>query len=530
MKSVIIFCFFYSLFFRALSQIEQVDTAVINKIKKEGLENSKVMETVWWLTDVYGPRMTGSPGFKGACDWSVKSLHEYKLENVRKEQLQWGRSWYCKKFSVRMLEPQYSSLIAVPMPWSPGTKGKVSGEVIKINFNPFRVNITKEEIDSFYKSNKGILKNKIILLFPLRNLRLQENALSKRFIEKELDELKMPIPQDTTSQAGLSRERVKELQQYIVDFFQYLRREGVLALLSPAGNGGTIGSTIITTAYRDSSTLLPPAILYLTSEHYNRIWRLVDKKIPVKLEVELQTTIVENTPDAYNVIAEIPGGKKISEIIMAGAHLDSWAAGTGATDDAAGCAVIMEAMRILKALNLKMDRTVRMALWGGHEGAGLGAWTYIKNHFADWDKERNVWITDSFKNDHTKLSCYFNLDHGAGKIRGIYLEENGKAKPIFEKWFEPFKDIGATAVSIRKEPYGTDVASFDQAGLPAFQFIQDPLEYDTRTHHTNMDVYDRLQPDDLKQATVIMASFIYLAAMRDEMFPRKDLSVGQKPN
>jgi Zn-dependent M28 family amino/carboxypeptidase len=253
----------------------------------------------------------------------------------------------------------------------------------------------------------------------------------------------------------------------------------------------------------------------LTPEHYNRIARLVEHKIPVKLQFNIQNELFENDLDSVNVIAEIPGNRQKDEIVMLGGHLDSWQGGTGATDNAAGCAVVMEAARILKSLNLPMDRTVRMALWSGEEEGEFGSRAYVKEHFADRE-------TMKLKPEHAKLAGYFNLDNGTGKIRGIYLQGNDMARPIFQAWLAPFHDLGATAVSIRNTG-GTDHQSFDAVGLPGFQFVQDPMEYDSRTHHSNMDVYDHIQAGDLMQASAILASFVYDAAMRDELLPRKPL-------
>src|SRR5581483_10282585 len=233
------------------------------------------------------------------------------------------------------------------------------------------------------------------------------------------------------------------------------------------------------------------------------------------LELEIQAKFLDDRTDSVNVVGEIPGTRKRAEGVMIGAHLDSWHGGTGATDNAAGSAVMIEVMRILKTLNLPMDRTVRMALWGGEEQGLLGSRAYVKEHFADRE-------TMKLRPEHAKLAGYFNYDNGTGKIRGIYLQGNDMVRPIFEAWMQPFKDLGMTTGSIRNTG-GTDHQSFDAVGLPGFQFIQDPIEYNTRTHHSNMDVYDRVQPGDLMEASAIMAAFVYHAAMRDEMLPRKPL-------
>jgi Zn-dependent M28 family amino/carboxypeptidase len=258
----------------------------------------------------------------------------------------------------------------------------------------------------------------------------------------------------------------------------------------------------------------------LAAEHYNRIARMLGRKIPVRLELELRARIHEESADGFNVTASLPGGKKKDETIMVGGHLDSWHGGTGATDNAAGCAVMIEALRILKALNLQMDRSIRIGLWDGEEHGFLGSRGYVKQYLADRESM-------AVKADHARFSGYFNVDNGGGKIRGVYLQGNDMMRPIFEAWLEPFRDLGATTVSIRNTG-GTDHLVFDEVGLPGFQFIQDPLDYSTRTHHSNMDTYERIQPGDLMQASAIVASFVYHAATRPEMLPRKPLPKPQK--
>lgn len=265
----------------------------------------------------------------------------------------------------------------------------------------------------------------------------------------------------------------------------------------------------------DLKVPVPPPMIALTPEHYNRIFRLVEKKIPVRIELDIEARVIEENQDSSNVIAEIPGARKEGQLVMIGAHLDSWQGGTGATDNAAGCAVALEVMRILKSLEQPMGRTVRLALWSGEEQGLLGSKAYVKQHFADPAKM-------DLKPEHALLSAYFNLDNGTGRIRGVYLQGNDMMRPVFSAWFSPFQDLGASTVSIRNTG-GTDHLSFDAVGLPGFQFIQDPMEYGTRTHHSNMDVYDHVSAGDLMQAAAIMASFVYNAATREDLLPRKPL-------
>src|SRR5581483_4388714 len=332
-----------------------------------------------------------------------------------------------------------------------------------------------------------------------------------------------PIPASNRARGGCPAEQRVPGQPYDRDaapkrrnkINKFLADEGVLVAISPSytGQGGLVFSSAAGT--RDDKDPLPPPSVALTAEHYDRIARLIQRKQPVRLEFDIQNRFIDDTRDSFNVTGEIAGSAKKDELIMLGAHLDSWSFGEGATDNAAGCAVMMEAMRVLKTLDLKMARTVRIALWGGEEEGLLGSKAYVAEHFADPADMK-------LKPEHEKLSGYFNFDNGTGKIRGVYLQGNDMMRPIFEQWLAPFKDLGATTVTIRNTT-GTDHLSFDAVGLPGFQFIQDPAEYSSRTHHSNMDVYDRLQTSDLVQASAIVASIAYHAAMRDEMLPRKPL-------
>jgi hypothetical protein len=297
---------------------------------------------------------------------------------------------------------------------------------------------------------------------------------------------------------------------------KFLADEGV-AVAIRVGAGRSEGGTVFAQGggSRDPKDPVPSPMVTLTPEHYNRIARLLDHKIPVKLEFNVEARFVDDRMDSVNVVGEIPGGRKRDEVVMIGAHLDSWHSGTGATDNAAGSAVMIEVMRILKTLNLRLDRTVRLALWSGEEQGILGSRAYVTEHFAAREDMK-------LKPEHAKLSGYFNVDNGSGKIRGVYLQGNDAMRPIFEAWLKPFEDLGATTISIRNTG-GTDHLSFDAVGLPGFQFIQDPLEYDSRTHHSNMDVYDRVQRADMMQMAAIVASIVYNAANRDELLPRKPL-------
>ncbi|MEK7407334.1 MAG: M20/M25/M40 family metallo-hydrolase [Acidobacteriota bacterium] len=495
---------------------ENVELNVVHRIKNEAFQSSKVMDHVFYLTDVHGPRLAGSPGYKAAADWVVATAKEWGLENVKLEK--WGevgRGWSHSRFAAHIVAPVEIPLIGFPLAWTPGTNGPVIGDAV---LAPIR-----NEAD--FAKYKGTLKGKIVLLEGARDLQVRTTADSQRYTEAELAErakapdpalrspFGMPFPRPGGPQPSPQFREMMEARQFRTKLGQLLKEEGVLAVISP-GQRGDMGTVFAASGgSRDLKDPLPPPSIALAVEHYNRIVRLLEKKMPVKLEVDVRVRIEEKPVDGFNVIAELRGDRKKDELVMIGAHLDSWHGGTGATDDAAGCAVMMEAMRILKKLGLKTDRTVRMALWDAEEQGLLGSRAYVKEHFADRE-------TMALKRDHAKLSGYFNFDNGSGKIRGVYLQGNDMMRPVFEAWLAPFKDLGATTITIANTS-GTDHLGFDAVGLPGFQFIQDPLDYSTRTHHSNMDVYERIQPGDLMQASAIIASIVYHAATRPELLPRK---------
>ena len=503
-----------------LSAEEKVDLSVVNRIRTEAFSDSKVMDTMFYLTDVYGPRLTGSPNFKTAGDWTVTRLKEYGLANVKEEKWgPFGRGWQCKYFEAHMVEPQFSALMGIPLAWSEGTDGAVTGEPILAPIH------TDADMDKW----KGKLKGRIVMTSDPQDLQLPTSADGRRYSEAELAELaEAPEPgrparstasgpQAAPSAPPPTREERLRLQAKIA---QFMLDEGVLLVVSSSNHGA--GGAIFAMSggsYDPKKPISVPGV-GLMPEQYNRIARLLAHNVPVKLEFNIQNEFVNNNPDSFNITAEIPGaGKHKDELVMLGAHFDSWQGGTGATDNASGSAVMMEAVRILKAIHQPMDRTVRIALWGGEEEGLLGSKAYVKEHFGDPE-------TMKLTAEHAKLSGYFNYDNGTGKIRGVYLQSNDMLRPVFESWLTPFKDLGASTVSIRNTG-STDHVSYDAVGLPGFQFIQDPLDYDTRTHHSNLDVYDRIQPGDLMQAAAIVASFVYDTAQRPEMLPRKPLPAPQ---
>lgn len=496
------------------AQQEPVNLDMVHRIKEEGLKNSKVMETAFYLTDVSGPRLTGSPGLLRAEEWTKKQLTEWGLKNAHMEAWgDFGKGWEVEKSYLAMTAPYYHQLIATPKAWTPGTNGPVKAEAVLVN-------IDKEEDLQQYR---GQLKGKIILTDNDTEVKPHFEADAKRYTENELTEL-AKSPEATGSASSWTPERIAEYRArlaLLTKASEFFKDEGAVAILSSrGGDDGTHRTSNGASHDVDAEPVLPE--LEMGLEDYLRLARLLKAGKPVALEMETKTKFFTDDTKGYNVIAEIPGtDKKLKdEIVMLGGHIDSWHAATGATDNAAGVAVMMEAVRILEALGVKPKRTIRIALWSGEEQGLYGSRGYVKTHFADP-------TTMQPTKEHEKLSAYYNLDNGTGKIRGIYLQGNDAVRPIMEAWLAPFYDIGATTVTIRNTG-GTDHLAFDAVGLPGFQFIQDEMDYDTRTHHTNQDTYERLQADDLKQAATIVASIVYNTAMRDKKLPRKPLPEPKK--
>ena len=480
------------------------DTAAIGKFEEEGLQHSHVMETMSYLSDVYGPRLTNSPNIREAGDYAVKTLGSWGLANVREEPWgPFGRGWSNELFEANEIAPRRFPLIAYPKAWTSGTGGLITAEVL----------YAKIEKDQDFDAFRGRLKGKFVMTAPLRAVEAQFEAQGHRFTDQELADIAQPRPPQPPPDPAV-RERFLAQQQFNQKLLKFLTDEGAAAWLEPSPHdGGTI--TVMGGGSRDPKDPLVLPRVAVAIENYGRIFRTLEKHVPVTLAVNIVNKLYDENLDSFNIVAEIPGTDKADEVVMLGAHFDSWDSGTGATDNAAGSAVVMEVMRILKASGLKMRRTVRLALWTGEEEGLLGSRAYVKEHFGD---RQSLQI----KPDHAKVSAYFNVDNGTGKIRGVYLQGNELVRPIFEKWMEPFKSMGMTTLSARGTG-GTDHVSIDEVGLPGFQFIQDPIEYEPRTHHTNMDVYERIQEADLKQMAVIVASFVYMTANANEQLPRKPL-------
>ena len=516
------------------------DLEAVSRIKHEAEQNSQVMEHLFQLVEVYGPRITNSKGFYDSAEWAKQQLEEWGLENAALEEWgPFGHGWSREYFSAHLHSPGYEQLIGVPLGWSPSTEGKLTGQPVLVPLErDGRPHRDEQAIDEFIAKWKGKLSGAMVMIADLKKVRPQSRAPLSRHSSSDLQAMAkarpasppidyldpdLQVPEDPADRRAFFakaprwffEQRAKERRRIQSKLNEFLVSEGVRLVIHPAsrGDGGTIFPPRSGNYHVDHAA--PPPSIALTPEHYNRIYRLVDKGIGAEIEVEVRTTFYKDSMNSVNVIAEIPGRSKPDEVVMLGGHLDSTAAALGATDNGSGCAVMMEAVRILKVLDLPMDRTVRIALWGGEEQGLLGSEAYVKHHFADPG-------TMQLSDEHAKFSAYFNVDNGTGKIRGIYLQGNDRVRSAFSQWLGPFRDMGASTVSIRNSG-GTDHLSFDAVGLPGFSFIQDWIEYDTRTHHSNMDAYDRAQAGDLIQASMIVASFVYHAATREELLPRKPL-------
>jgi hypothetical protein len=587
-------------------------TDPIERIKEEGLKRSQVMATLSYLTDVIGPRLTGSPNLKRANEWTRDKFAAWGLANAHLEAWgPFGRGWSLKRFSAQIVAPQCIPLIGYPKAWSPGTNGPVNAPVVY--FNP--------KTEAEFTGYKGKLKGAIVLTNPPREVLARFEPLAARKTDSELlaladaaepnargfgrraaqaqgpAQVASASPAAGNGRAGGSADGRSAGEQPRAGRFmmtperraemelsrkklQFLADEGVAMLVdgSSNGDGGTLFVAQATipgaplpfggggqaaaggpaaaggqapprrvSPWDKDAPKIPPQIT-LSKEHYNRLVRMIEQGEKLTMAVDIDVQFHDSDLMAYNTVAEIPGTDLKDEIVMLGGHMDSWHSGTGATDNGAGVSCAMEAVRILKALDLKPRRTVRIGLWTGEEQGLLGSRAFVREHFGrtpqgmfggggppaaarngdgnapsasgNGSNSTSAAAETAPKPEFAKFSAYFNLDNGTGKVRGVYMQGNEAVRPIFRKWLQPFREMGATTLTISNTG-GTDHQSFDGIGLPGFQFIQDEIEYDTRTHHSNQDLFDRIQAEDMKQASTIMAAFVYNAATIDEKLPRK---------
>ena len=505
------------------AQAEPLDAAAVAKISDEAFNRSQAMTLLSWLTDVHGPRLTGSPITRRAADWTMDQLRGWGLSNVHLETWgPFGRGWTNDKYYVQVTSPVPFAVIGYPQAWTPGTNGLVSTEVVYLKAS------NQAELDAY----KGKLAGKVVMVQPMRDVPARFVPQARRFSDEELAKLEaapMPAPagqfggarppQAAPANAADSArmrqmEAMRAVQAFNAQRTAFLNQEGVTAILEPGrGDDGTVFTP--NGASRDPGNPATTLVITTAIEHYGRIFRALEKGQQVKIEMDVKNTFYDNDLNSFNIVAEIPGSdpQLKDEVVMLGGHFDSWHAATGATDNAAGSVAMMEAVRILQATGLKPKRTVRIVLWTGEEQGLYGSRAYVREHFG---------VPDTLKAAASKVSVYFNLDNGTGAIRGVWMQGNDKVAPIFRSWMKPFEDKGVKTLTLSNTG-GTDHLSFDAVGIPGFQFIQDDVEYGSRTHHSNMDTYERIQENDMKLNAAVIASFVYQAANRPQLFPRKDM-------
>jgi hypothetical protein len=513
---------------------ENLDLTVYARIREEGFKHSHVMEFADALTNGIGPRLTGSPNMAKANGWTKDTLTKIGLENAHLEDWgEFGMGWQQINTWGRIISPDPEPIWLQAAPWSPATNGPLTGEAVYVSITDIK------DMDKY----KGKLKGKIVLFGAIRPTPDLDNPLFHRYTDEELKEMET-YPEGRAGQPNIQQlltER-RRMAQVRTAALKVMVDEGVAAIITPTRDGGKgggagiifddNGANLVTGAQKkDTAVTIPNAVMMI--EHYNRIARLLEHNVPVTLEINIETKFTGDNEHGFDTVAEIPGTdpKLKDQVVMVGGHLDSWISGTGATDNGSGSVVAMEAVRILKALGVKPRRTIRIALWSGEEQGLFGSQGYVKQHFGTFAEPEHPDppSTPGFMRQRGKLTttkewetldAYYNLDNGTGKVRGVYTQENYAIAPIFKQWIAPLKDLGVTTLSYRNTG-GTDHLSFDAVGLPGFQYIQDPMDYDTRTHHSDMDTFDRLHATDLQQAAVIEAIFLYNTSERDAMMPRK---------
>jgi carboxypeptidase Q len=513
---------------------ESIDLNTYNLIRDEGLQHSHVMDYAGGLADGIGPRLTGSPNMAKANAWTRDQLTKMGCTNAHLEDWgEFGMGWQQLNTWVRMTEPDTSVFVAQATPWSPSTNGPVTAQAVSA--------VIEEESD--IAKYKGKLSGKIVLLGAMRDVPVPDKPFFERYSDKELKDLEsLPLePVDVKARNERYVKRVK-LRKDIISLLTAEKVAGVIVPSRDGQNGGGTGIIFddngaamgLTPYHRDTAVPFPVVVTQI--ESYGRVFRLLEHHVPVSIEMDVETKFAGDHEHGFDTVAEIPGTdpKLKDEVVMVGGHLDSWIAATGATDNGAGSVVALEVMRILNALQVKPRRTIRIALWSGEEQGLFGSKGYVDLHFGSFPSStaadqmelpeflRKPGGPLTLKPEQKLISAYFNVDYGPGKIRGVYTQGNAAVDHIFEQWIAPLKDLGVTTISNRSVG-GTDHLSFDAVGIPGFQFIQDPMDYATRTHHSDMDTYEHLQPADLKQIAVVEAIFVYNAAMRDQMIPRKPL-------
>ncbi len=515
--------------------VETLDYAMYQRIREEGLTHSHVMEYASGLMDGIGPRLTGSPNLKRANEWTRDQFTAMGCSNAHLEDWgEFGMGWRQLNTWVRMSAPDPAVFIAQALPWSPASKGAINGGAVWVT--------AKDEKD--LEKYKGKLEGKIVFFGDMRDVKPVDKALFERRDEADLKKT-VDYPVHVGEDGGGFQDFIRRLEfrEKAGKFFADEHAVGIVIPSRDGRNNGGSGGTIFDdggsglgwfTYKREHAEPLP--IVVMAIESYGRVYRLLKANVPVNVEMDVETEFTGDHEHGFDTIAEIPGTdpKLKDEVVMVGGHLDSWASATGATDNGAGSVVAMEVMRILNTLKVQPRRTIRVGLWTGEEQGEFGSYGYVKQHFGfvPLSTAPDQIVLPDFlrkpagpvevKPEQQRISGYFNLDNGTGKVRGVYLQQNAGIASIFQQWIAPLQDLGVSTITMR-DTGGTDHEAFDSVGIPGFQFIQDMLDYGARTHHSNQDTYERLQPDDLAQAAVVEAIFVYNTAMRDQMLPRKPL-------
>jgi len=520
LRSISIFSVFFLILSSGLPAQEPVNWEVVSKIRDEGLQRSQVMDMVGYMSDVLGPRLTASPSMRKAQDWARQKMLEVGLENIVIERAgEHGVNWDNEYVSLHMVAPDYQPIIGYAKAFTSSTDGKVEAEAVIVHVE------TPDDLAQY----RGKLSGKIAMIAQPFETEPRFTPDAIRMTDEDLKALSQ-----TTIGAGgqqgqtvtLTMDQLNALRQgeanaetvSRADLDEFMKEEGVALVVDIGSGRGDDGVVLVGSrhdsrgdrSYEGVMNSLPEVAI--ATEHYNRIYRVLERGIPVRLEAEVRNTVDNSDPYYYNVLGEIPGTDLRDEIVIIGGHYDSWHGGTGAVDNASGTSVALEAARILKAIGVQPRRTIRVAFWTYEEGGLNGSREYISTHFGNPE--------DGTKPAYDNFSGYFNMDNGTGQFRGVYLQGNLLVKPIFEAWMKPLNDLGVQTLAPGNTS-GTDHLSFDRAGLNGWQFIQDRIDYRPNRHHTNMDVVDGLVPEDMMINAVVMATFAYHAAMRDELLPRK---------
>lgn len=482
------------------------DAEVLAAIREQAFNHSQADDDLFYLADVFGPRFMDSSGYVKAGAWAVERLKAYGLTNATKEYFTTpGPGWEFSGVSVEMTAPAYSRMDAFPLARSRATTGVVSSEPLLAAIR------TEQEYEQFVMRYHGKLKGRIVLIDPIQPIQARSWEGTHTLNESEVFETSWPP--SPRWRPEMTNAQYREMETLQAKTAEFLASQGVgVEIRSGIGDEDfPADAGVIRGTYSAEMGKTSPPSVVVEAEQYNRVVRLLRRGIPVTLRVSTSTAFNESAR-SFNVVAEIPGTDRRDEFVMVGAHLDSWQGGTGAVDNAAGCAIVMEALRVLHDIHAPLSRSIRLVLWDGEEQNEAGSKAYVKAHFGDAN-------TNARLPEFGRISVYFNIDSGTGKIRGFVAQKNAKVQSVLEAWIEPVHDLGVIGIS-GKQDGGSDQIAFEKIGIPTVPSKQDPLDYDTIAHHTNMDVADRVQPEDMKQAVAVLAWMLFKAGNAPEKMPR----------